>query len=100
MAAYDQGGDWETPLGQAIHTLTDMTSPAHTKYGVPLTWPTPQNFAKHRYPSWMHDPFEVENWAHMTPALMQENLNLIRGAYSYVTGRKYGCQQNVRPWPK
>ena len=79
---------WLTPFGDALHTITDSTSPAHMQNGVPITWPSYPNVSEHG--GW---PDSIETWANMTPALMQENIAKIQAAYMKVTGRSCGCHQ-------
>jgi len=83
---YERGGDWQTPFAQALHTLMDMTSPMHMENGVPLIWPDLPNAAQHG--DWNGSG---ENWAHMTPALEQQNIDMIRGAYQSLTKKKCAC---------
>src|SRR5580700_8212649 len=56
---------WLTPFGDALHTITDSTSPAHMQNGVPIVWPTLSNAGKHG-----DLPGSIETWANMNPALM------------------------------
>lgn len=88
-AAYQAGNSyWLTFFGEALHTVTDSTSPAHMQNGKPVAWP--------RYPNALQHGDEkgtIEDWSHMTPEIMQQNIDLIRKAYERVTGNKCGCQQ-------
>lgn len=79
---------WTTPFGDALHTIMDSTSPAHRRNGMPLSWPTYPNALQHG-----NEKDTIEDWNHMTPELMQQNINMIRQAYQQVTGNKCGCQQ-------
>jgi len=85
---YDLGGDWTTPLAQAMHTLQDMTSPVHMKNGLPLPWPTFPNGLRHG-----DERGSQATWVNMTPEIMQRNTAVIRNLYGYVTGQRpdRGC---------
>ena len=79
---------WLTPFGDALHTITDSTSPAHMQNGVPIVWPTLSNAGKHG-----DLPGSIETWANMNPALMQQNIAMIQAAYMKVTGKSCGCHR-------
>lgn len=82
---------WTTPFGDAVHAMTDATSPMHRQNGMPQSWPWYPNAFHHGGPG---NPFgSGESWADMTPDLMQQNLAAIQRAYEQVTGKKCGCQQ-------
>gem|GEM_PF-2886046 len=82
---------WTTPFGDAIHTMTDATSPMHRKNGIPLSWPMPPNAFHH---GGAGNPLASgETWANMTPEHMQQNVQSIRQAYEQVTGKKCRCHQ-------
>lgn len=85
-----QAGDssWLTLFGEALHTITDSTSPAHMQNGNPIAWPTYPNALQHG-----DEKDTIEDWNHMTPELMQQNINMIQQAYQQVTGNKCGCRQ-------
>lgn len=85
-----QAGDssWLTFFGEALHTITDSSSPAHMQNGKPIGWPTYPNALQHG-----NEKNSIETWANMTPELMQQNINMIRKAYEQVTGKKCGCEQ-------
>lgn len=85
FAAYDQGGDWQTPFAQGIHDLMDRTSPDHMQNGVPLRWWI-GNFYDHG-DMWGSG----ETWNDMTPQNMQANILMIQGAYQGITGRSCPC---------
>jgi RHS repeat-associated protein len=80
---------WTTPFADALHTITDSTSPAHMKNGVPIAWPVLPNALHHG--DWPIG--DTETWANMTPQLMQQNIDMIRKAFEQVTGHKCGCGQ-------
>ena len=82
---------WTTPFGDALHTITDSTSPMHRNNGTPLSWPMLPNAFHHGGPGNMFG--SGETWSDMTPALMQQNIDMIRQAYQQVTGHKCGCEQ-------
>jgi RHS repeat-associated protein len=76
----------------AVHAMMDSTSPAHVDpSGNPYTWPSFPNALEHGTPPWIPNPFDMENWAHMTPGLMQKNISMIRKAWTTVTGQNCGC---------
>ena len=79
---------WLTPFADALHTITDSTSPAHMQSGVPIAWPSYPNVFEHG-----DESKSIETWANMTPALMQQNIAMIQAAYMKVTGRSCGCHQ-------
>jgi hypothetical protein len=79
---------WLTPFGDALHTITDSTSPAHMQNGVPIVWPSYPNVFEHG-----DESNSIETWANMTPALMQQNIAMIQAAYMKVTGKSCGCHR-------
>jgi len=79
---------WTTAFGDAVHAMTDSTSPAHRANGIPISWPIYPNAFQHG-----DERNTVEDWNHMTPQLMQQNIDMIQQAYEQVTGKKCGCQQ-------
>ena len=52
-------------LANALHTVTDSTSPAHMDNGVPITWPSLPNVFEHG-----DESGSIETWDNMTPELM------------------------------
>ena len=80
---------WDQLLADALHTITDSTSPVHMENGVPLSWPWGANALHHG--DWPIG--DSETWANMTPQLMQQNIDAIRAAWEKVTGKKCGCAQ-------
>jgi hypothetical protein len=79
---------WTTPFGDALHTIMDMSSPAHMKNGIPISWPAWGNWNKHG-----DEKESIETWANMTPELMRQTVNAMRRAYVKVTGQKCECSQ-------
>lgn len=79
---------WEDLFADALHTITDSTSPAHMQNGVPLSWPWGHNMFQHG-----GEPGSIETWANMTPELMQQNISAIQNAWQKLTGRNCGCHQ-------
>ena len=61
-------------------------TPMHMENGVPLIWPALPNAVHHG-----DSAVSGENWAHMTPALEQQNIDMIRGAYQSLTKKKCAC---------
>jgi hypothetical protein len=83
--------DWYINYTIAIHALMDFTSPAHiSQSGAPIVWPSFPNVLFHG-----DEPLSRETWANMTPALMQQNIELIRSAWTQATGNdlKCGCRK-------
>jgi RHS repeat-associated protein len=79
---------WEDLFADALHTITDSTSPAHMQNGVPISWPSWSNVPQHG-----DFPGSIETWDNMTPELMQQNILAIQDAWRKLTGRKDACQQ-------
>lgn len=77
---------WEDLFADALHTITDSTSPAHMQNGLPLTWPSYPNALQHG-----NFPGTIEDWSHMTPMLLQKNIQAIRDAWKRLTGWECGC---------
>jgi len=86
--ASDATDSWTRPFADALHTITDSTSPAHMLNGVPIAWPTYPNALEHG-----DEKNSIETWKNMTPELMQQNIDRIRDAYAAVTGTQCGCDQ-------
>jgi hypothetical protein len=76
------------PFADALHALTDSTSPAHMHNGVPLAWPWYPNMFQHG-----DQKGSIEKWKNMTPELERQNIELIRKAFERVIGHKCGCFQ-------
>lgn len=92
-SASNPTGNYTTPLGNALHTIMDSTSPMHRHNGVPLPFPVGagRNALHHGGPK---NPFgSGETWANMDRELMQQNIQMIRQAYEQVTGHKCGCER-------
>lgn len=82
-------GQWEDLFANAVHSITDSTSPAHMEDGAPISWPSYPNAFQHG-----DESGSIETWANMTPALLQKNIKAIRDAWERVSGRKCtGCSQ-------
>jgi RHS repeat-associated protein len=100
--AFDAGGSNEFALDQlaiGMHTIMDLSSPAHTHQKpngsyVPITWCAPMgcwgNLA-----GVSHSPREgvgIEDAAHITADIMAEEVQALRLAYEYATGRQLTCK--------
>lgn len=85
---------WTTPFCDAIHTITDSTSPMHRNNGIPISWPVLPNALHHGgSDDWPGSWFgSGESWADMTPELMQQNIEMIQAAYEQVTGHRCECK--------
>ena len=84
---------WLTPFGDALHTITDSTSPAHMQNGNPITWPSIPNAFEHGDEGLFGAQWSGEEWDDMTPALMAQNIAMIQAAYMKVTGKSCGCHR-------
>lgn len=87
-SAYATGWGWIEPMGEAVHTMMDATSPVHrTADDIPIVWPSFPNALDHGDVPY----FSRETWANMTPSLMKKNIENTRRAYEQVTGEKLDC---------
>lgn len=90
QAAYSQGTGakvpWTTFFANAVHTITDATSPAHIQNGIPITWPSWPNVLEHG-----DEPSSIEKWGNMSPQLMRQNIGAIQKAWLSMVGRQCGC---------
>jgi RHS repeat-associated protein len=80
-----------------MHTMMDMTSPAHftgpPDTGMPIPWCSPMgcNLQQIRAHSWTdHDG--IENSSDITAAIYDENDAMLRGAYEFVFGHPLSCK--------
>ena len=80
--------DWESLFANAIHSITDSTSPAHMQNGIPISWPSYPNAFQHG-----DESGSIETWRNMTPSLLQQNIHNIQKAWERVSGKKCGCSQ-------
>jgi RHS repeat-associated protein len=80
-----------------MHTMMDMTSPAHftgpPDTGMPIPWCSPMgcNVQQIRAHSWTdHDG--IENSSDITPGIYDANDAMLRGAYEFVFGHPLSCK--------